>query len=114
MSHERPPLRDVWEHYIGPANSKKTQLCPFHTDSQPSCSVDWDTGLWHCFSCGAGGDTWTFIQKQEGVEFKDAVRIAESNGFESKPEVRTSRWGTTIPARKSDGKRKKFRPTFRR
>jgi CHC2 zinc finger len=33
-------------------------LCPnpAHNDTNPSCSVNSLTGLWHCFSCGAGGD----------------------------------------------------------
>lgn len=33
-------------------------LCPNpgHPDSNPSCSVNEDTGFWHCFSCGVGGD----------------------------------------------------------
>lgn len=33
-------------------------LCinPRHPDSDPSCSVNTDTGYWHCFVCGIGGD----------------------------------------------------------
>lgn len=30
-------------------------LCPVHGDTNPSASVNVDTKLWHCFSCGAGG-----------------------------------------------------------
>lgn len=33
-------------------------LCPNpqHLDSDPSCSVNLDSGYWHCFVCGVGGD----------------------------------------------------------
>lgn len=31
-------------------------ISPDHTDHRPSCSVNLDTGLFFCFSCGAGGD----------------------------------------------------------
>lgn len=29
---------------------------PRHAESNPSCSVNVETGYWHCFSCGVGGD----------------------------------------------------------
>lgn len=29
---------------------------PRHNESNPSCSVNAETGYWHCFSCGVGGD----------------------------------------------------------
>ena len=29
--------------------------CPFHTDADPSLSIERTTGKWHCFSCGKGG-----------------------------------------------------------
>jgi hypothetical protein len=30
--------------------------CPFHEDYNPSCSCNDKRGVWHCFSCGRGGD----------------------------------------------------------
>lgn len=29
---------------------------PKHPDRKPSCAVNLETGLWHCLSCGMGGD----------------------------------------------------------
>lgn len=50
-------------------------LCPFHEDRHPSLQVSPAKGLYHCFSCGAGGDAFGFVQKREGCGFGEAVRI---------------------------------------
>ena len=34
--------------------------CPFHTDFDPSCSLN-DSKGWKCFSCGRGGNYWSFV-----------------------------------------------------
>lgn len=31
-------------------------VCPFHADTRPSLSINVDSGLWLCFSCGAKGN----------------------------------------------------------
>ncbi len=50
-------------------------ICPFHSDTHPSLSISETKGLWHCFVCGVGGDTFTFVMKVEGVSFLEAVKI---------------------------------------
>lgn len=50
-------------------------LCPFHNDRHPSLRIDRQKGLYHCFSCGAGGDAFRFVQEKEGCSFGEAVRI---------------------------------------
>jgi hypothetical protein len=47
--------------------------CPFHEDRTPSLSLSPDKGLWHCFSCGRGGDGISLFQQARGLEFKQAV-----------------------------------------
>ncbi len=76
------------------ANSKPETvgLCPFHTDSSPSLSVNVETGLFRCFSCDAKGDVFTFFQRIKSVNFPTALqeigKMAGIAGVESvKPKV---------------------------
>src|SRR3990172_6830310 len=48
-------------------------LCPFHDDHTPSMHVDEEKGLFHCFSCGAGGDMLGFYMRYNGLTFPEAV-----------------------------------------
>lgn len=58
-------------------------LCPFHNEKSPSFSVDPNEGLYYCFGCRRGGDTFKFVQEMEGVGFLDAVRLlADRAGIE--------------------------------
>jgi DNA primase len=50
-------------------------LCPFHGEKSPSFHVHPDRGFFKCFGCGAAGDVFTFLQKQENVTFPDALRM---------------------------------------
>ena len=69
--------------------SEVVGLCPFHDDKNPSLSVNLDSGLFNCFSCGNGGDVFTFYQKVKGIDFKIALKeIAAMQGIiDVKPRV---------------------------
>ena len=65
-------------------------LCCFHDDHNPSLSVNVQTGLFHCFSCDAKGDIFTFYQRYKDADFPTALReIAEMTGTntDTKPRV---------------------------
>ena len=49
--------------------------CPFHSEKTPSFTVDESKGLFHCFGCGAGGDVFTFVMKEENITFPEALKV---------------------------------------
>ena len=56
-------------------------LCPFHTEKTPSFTVNPKRNIYHCFGCGAGGDAFSFMMRQDRVAFPEAVRtLAERAG----------------------------------
>jgi DNA primase len=57
-------------------------LCPFHTEKSPSCSINREAGLYHCFGCGASGDVIAFVREREHLGFVAAVeRLAGRAGI---------------------------------
>lgn len=57
--------------------------CPFHDDHSPSMSVSKDKQIYTCFSCGATGNVFKFIQDFEHISFIDAVKkCADMCGIE--------------------------------
>ncbi len=49
-------------------------LCPFHNEKSPSFSVSPERGLYHCFGCGASGNTVGFVMAHDGLTFPEAIR----------------------------------------
>ncbi len=58
-------------------------LCPFHKESTPSFNVSADKQLYHCFGCGASGNSISFIMQIENFEFIDALKhLADQNNIQ--------------------------------
>ena len=58
-------------------------LCPFHNDTHPSMVVSPDKGIAYCFACNSGGDIFSFYQRIESVDFRQALHdLAERTGVE--------------------------------
>lgn len=49
-------------------------LCPFHNDHTPSFYVSPTRRSCHCFVCGEGGDSVSFIMKHEQLTYPEALR----------------------------------------
>jgi DNA primase len=61
----RVRLRKVGGRYSG--------LCPFHQEKTPSFSVSPERGTYHCFGCGVGGDSISFVRETESLDFVGAI-----------------------------------------
>jgi DNA primase len=55
------------------AGSTYKGLCPFHNEKSPSFTVNNERGLYKCFGCGESGDIFSFVMKQSGLSFPEAL-----------------------------------------
>jgi DNA primase len=63
-------------------------LCPFHSEKSASFTVSPAKQFYHCFGCGAHGDSIGFLMAYAGLGYVDAVReLAASVGMQL-PETR--------------------------
>lgn len=68
------PLTAKGKNYFG--------VCPFHDDHSPSMSVSAEKQIYTCFSCGATGNVYKFIQDYENINFLEAVKkVADIAGI---------------------------------
>lgn len=76
---------DVISGYIQVKKRGKSFLavCPFHPDKNPSLHISQQKQVYHCFSCKASGNVYTFVQNYEKITFMDAVqKLAQRAGIE--------------------------------
>ena len=69
-------------HELRRAGSKYFIQCPWHAEKSGSCSVDDHRGRYHCFGCGARGDTIDYIAHSRGLSLADTLALlANENGI---------------------------------
>ena len=75
---ESVQLRRSGKGYIG--------LCPFHADKKPSMNVNPDLGIFKCFSCGKGGNVFTYVMSKQGLNFIEALKMLADRAGIALPE----------------------------
>jgi DNA primase len=88
------PISSIIGHYI-PLSLKGQNywgVCPFHSDTKPSMSVNDKKGMFKCFSCEAAGNSFTFVEKFKKISFKEALKeIAQISGLNYQDYVREAK-----------------------
>ena len=57
--------------------------CPFHQEKTPSFHVNVQKNFYHCFGCGANGDSISFLREHDNLNFTEAVEeLAKIAGVE--------------------------------
>ncbi len=56
--------------------------CPFHDEKSPSFVVSPAKQIYHCFGCGAGGDSIKFTMEYEKLNYPEAIeKLADTYNF---------------------------------
>jgi DNA primase len=73
---DRTEIVDLVSNYVQLKKTGRSYkgLCPFHQEKTPSFVVFPESGNFHCFGCGRGGDVFTFYMAVEHVEFREALQ----------------------------------------
>lgn len=98
---------DVVSQYVQLKKSGKNLFgfCPFHDEKTPSFSVAEEKQIFHCFSCGRGGNVFTFLMEVDGLSFPEAVfKTAELSHVKLDERLTTSNFGE----QKTDSKKEKL------
>ena len=80
MKYDKPSMTAVLEYYGARVPTRRgwfSMKCPFHEDSHASASANTDDGAFCCHACQMKGDGYAIIMNKEGVQFREAVSIAQ-------------------------------------
>lgn len=65
------------------SSKNMTACCPFHSENTPSFTVSTTKGFYHCFGCGAHGDSISWVMAYKGLDYVEAlVHLAEFANME--------------------------------
>ncbi len=82
------PMREMAERYGIKVNRNGFCRCIFHNERTPSMKLYKDS--FYCFSCQKSGDVFTFVQKMDGMSFKEAFKALggdSDNSFSARKRI---------------------------
>ncbi|MGB0766375.1 MAG: DNA primase [Phycisphaeraceae bacterium] len=100
-------VRLIGEHVqLRPKGREFAGLCPFHDDKNPSMQVSPQKQIYKCFSCGAGGDPFSFVMDYHKLTFPEAMKmLADRAGIELTP-FRPGKGGGTPNPQNTDRRKR--------
>ena len=90
--NDLPSIREILLHYGASLRQTHGQVnlkCPFHSDTHQSGTANLDNNIFFCFACGVQGNSLQIVSKQEGVNIREAGRIAERIVGQGNSQVRS-------------------------
>ena len=81
-------MRDVMDKYKIKVSRSNMCCCPIHKEKHPSMKIYKDS--FNCFSCGAHGDIFSFVQEMEKCDFKTAFMFLGGTYDKDKKSVRNA------------------------
>ena len=106
IDNDLPSLKNILIHYGATLRATTGQVnlkCPFHSDTHQSGSANLNKNIYICFACGVQGNSIQIVQLQEGVDFREAKRIAEGITGESNREIRGKHLsGSRLPSKQGN------------
>ena len=85
---ENVTMRDVMDKYKIKVSRSNMCCCPIHKEKHPSMKIYKDS--FNCFSCGAHGDIFSFVQEMENCDFKTAFMFLGGTYDKDKKSVRNA------------------------
>jgi len=80
MNYENIDYGRIYSYYIEDYKIRGNEficLCPFHDEGTSSFNANLETGVYHCFGCGAKGNVVTFVAEMENINNKEAWKKIE-------------------------------------
>lgn len=68
-------------------NEEIKVICPFHSDTNPSASINTKKDLFHCWVCDVGYNEEQFIARVNNISSADAIKLLSKYQVEDKWEV---------------------------
>lgn len=73
---EHASFERILDHYGLKLTGQGTQravLCPFHRERRPSCKIELERKIFHCFGCGEKGNVLEFVAKLDKTDLRTAA-----------------------------------------